>query len=137
MSIIFIMVIFENRNALSLRYMTDRMPLNTACTYHCGTLFLFDYVMVCPYGDFPIIRHNEVRDLTAKLLTEICHIVASVPSLLERLSFLNATTNTADDARLDVEARGWCRVRVHILMQGCFILILPRGVARISEEGFP
>ena len=37
--------------------------------------------MICPYGGFPIIRHNEVRDLTATLLTEVCHNVATEPAL--------------------------------------------------------
>ena len=32
--------------------------------------------MVCPFGGFPTIRHNEVRDLTASLLTEVSHNVA-------------------------------------------------------------
>ena len=25
-------------------------------------------------GAFPIMRHNEIRDLTAKLLSEVCHV---------------------------------------------------------------
>ena len=58
--------------------------------------------MVCPYGGFLIIiRHNEVRDLTATLLTEVCHNVATEPSSAE--TFPNATVNTSDDARLDVK----------------------------------
>ena len=68
--------------------------------------------MVCPYRGFPIIRHNEVRDLTATLLTEVCHNVATEPSLqpISAETFPNATANTSDDARLDVKARGfWCR----------------------------
>ncbi len=34
-----------------------------------------------PKGGFPIIRHNEVRDITADLLTEICHDVEIKPTL--------------------------------------------------------
>ena len=59
------------------------------------------------------VRHNEVCDLTATLLTEVCHNVANEPSLqpICAETFPNATANTADDARLDVKASGgfWCR----------------------------
>ena len=95
---------------MSLRY--GLMPLNTASTCHCGVSFSVDHAMICPYGSFPIIRHNEVCDLTATLLTEVCHNVATEPSLqpISAETFPNATANTADDARLDVKARGfWCR----------------------------
>ena len=37
----------------------------------CSTSFLVDHAMACPYGGFPTIRHNEVHDLTATLLTEV------------------------------------------------------------------
>ena len=29
-----------------------------------------------PYGGFPMIHHNEIRDLTASLITEVCPNVA-------------------------------------------------------------
>ena len=32
-------------------------------------------------GGFPIIRHNEIRDLTATLLTEVCSEVSIEPEL--------------------------------------------------------
>ena len=43
---------------------------------------------------FPIMRHNEVRDLTATLLTEVCHNVATEPSLqpISAKAFCNAYT---------------------------------------------
>ena len=85
--------------------------INTASTCHCGVLFSVDHATIYPYGSFPIIRHNEVRDLTATLLTKVCHNVATKPSLqpISAETFPNATTNTADDARLGVKARGfWC-----------------------------
>jgi len=34
-----------------------------------------------PFGDFLTIRHNEFRDLTATLLTEVCHNVLTEPAL--------------------------------------------------------
>ncbi len=35
--------------------------------------------MICHMGGFPTIRHNEIRDITASLLTEVCHNVATEP----------------------------------------------------------
>ena len=68
--------------------------------------------MVCPFGGFPTIHHNKVRHLTASLLTEVCHNVATEPCLqpITSETFPLASTNTRDDARLDVKARGfWSR----------------------------
>ncbi len=96
------------RDALSLRY-AWHIP------HHPESWKSFDvnHAMICPKGGFPIIRHNEVRDITADLLTEICHDVEIEPTLQpligEKLS--NRTANTEDGARLDVKARGfWDRM---------------------------
>ena len=88
--------------------------------------------MVCPYGGFPIIRHNEVRDLTATLLTEVCHNVATEPSLqpISAETFPNVTANTFDDARLDVKARGfWCRGQDAYFDVRVFYPIMPPATA--------
>ena len=37
--------------------------------------------MTCHTGGFPTIRHNDVRDITASLLTEVYHNVATEPPL--------------------------------------------------------
>ena len=62
-----------------------------------------------PCGDFPSIRHNELRDITAELLTEVCHGVGIEPTLQpltgEQLSYRSA--NIEDGARLDVVAKGF------------------------------
>ena len=64
------------------------------------------------YGWQPSIRHNEICDLTATPMSEICHDVCteSPPPPLqplsgESLSF--STANREDSARLDVRARGF------------------------------
>ena len=60
-------------------------------------------------GGFPSIRHNEVRDVTASLLTEICHNVSVEPHLQplsgELLSL--RTANSTDNARLDIACDGF------------------------------
>ena len=69
--------------------------------------------MVCPYGGFPIICHNEVCDLTATLLILK---YATEPSLqpISADTFPNATANTSDDAHLDVKAIGASGVGVRM-----------------------
>ena len=43
---------------------------------YCGTCY-----MNCPTGGFPTIRHNELHDLTASLLLEVCCSVSFEPHL--------------------------------------------------------
>ena len=56
-----------------------------------------------------IQRHNELRDFTASLLTEVCHNVAVEPKLqpLNGESFQHRSANTDSEARLDIRARGF------------------------------
>ena len=69
----------------------------------------------CPHGAFPIIRHNDVRDLTAKLLSEVCHDVQTEPHLQpltgEILRYKTAVHE--DDARVDIRAAGFWGCRHH------------------------
>ena len=64
--------------------------------------------MTCKKGGFVNIRHNEVRDFTAGILSEICNDVAVEPLLtpLTGEKFAHKSANTDDNARLDVSARG-------------------------------
>ncbi len=59
-------------------------------------------------GGFPSIRHNEIRDLTADLLSEVCNNVCTEPELLpvtgENLA--GASANIQPGARLDIAANG-------------------------------
>ena len=65
------------------------------------------------HGGFPTIRHNEIRDLRASLLKEVCSNVAIEPHLqpLSGETFRLASTNTDDGTRLDVCARGYWNAR--------------------------
>ena len=58
----------EFRDALCLRY--GWKVNNTPQTCNCGAQFTVNHAMICHMGGFPTIRHNEIRDLTASLLTE-------------------------------------------------------------------
>ena len=65
--------------------------------------------MICHMGGFPTIRHNEIRDITASLLTEVCHNVTTEPPLqpLNGETLATRSANTDDGARLDIRARGF------------------------------
>ena len=99
----------EFRDALCLRYGWDLS--NTPRSCNCGKPFTTDHAMVCHMGGFPTIRHNEIRDITATLLTEVCSNVATEPHMqpLSGETFRLASTNTNDGARLDIRARGFWR----------------------------
>ena len=70
---------------------------------------LVNHAMTCHMGGFPTIRHNEIRDITASLLTEVCHNVATEPQLqpLSGESMTARSANIDDGARTDVRARGF------------------------------
>ena len=67
------------RDAIALRY--GWSPLNTPSHCSCGSQFSVQHALSCPKGGFPTLRHNEVRDLTATLMTEVCHEVSVEPHL--------------------------------------------------------
>ena len=80
-------------------------------TYH-PTVFVtstVDHALSCSRGGFPSIRHNEIRDLTADLLSEVCHNLGTEPQLQpvtgEQLT--HRTANQEDGARLDVVAESF------------------------------
>ena len=63
------------RNALGLQY---NWPLKNVAS-HCvfGKAFMAEHCLSCPTGGFQAIQHNEVRDITAEKLTEVCSNVMS------------------------------------------------------------
>ena len=65
--------------------------------------------MICHTGGFPTIRHNDIRDITATLLTEVCHNAATERSLqpLRGETLAARSANTDNNAELDTRARGF------------------------------
>ena len=53
------------------------------------------------------IRHNEIRDFTAGLLTEVCHEVEPHLQPVTSEKFILTSSNTEDGARLDISANGF------------------------------
>ena len=59
-------------------------------------------------GDFVSVRHNDLRDLTANMLSEVCKDVEIGPKLtpLTGEDLGSRTTNTTNEVRLDIRADG-------------------------------
>ena len=95
------------RDALCLRY--GWKPSNFPSKCACGASFSVDHALCCSKGGFPTHRHNEIRDFTASVLTEVCHDVCTEPPLQELAGepLPYATSNREDGARLDIRAQGF------------------------------
>ena len=112
-------------DALCLRYgwLPEGLPFKCAC----GSGFTVDHAMNCSSGGFPTIRHNELRDFTATVLSEVCHDVAIEP-VLQRLTGENlhyATVNVEDEGmRL-----------IWMLVLGGFEVVDTREVFLMLENG--
>ena len=65
--------------------------------------------MICPYGGLPISRHNEIRDITTKWLTDVCTDVEKEPQLqpLTGETILPRSANKQEEARVDIKAKGF------------------------------
>ena len=92
-------------DALYLRFNIQLPNLPSKCV--CGKLFTIDHALSCPKGGFISIRHNEIRDFTASLLSD-CHRDVHVEPTLTPLTVeqFPASNITTDDARVDIAARG-------------------------------
>ena len=90
------------RDALHFRY---NWPLKDVPSHSvCGKTFSVKHCFSCLTGGFPANRHNELRDIKAELLTEVCSNVEVEPHL-ERLAceFLALRTSiSGDEGRLDI-----------------------------------
>ena len=125
------------RDALALHYgwTPKKFPLKCAC----GSLFTVDHALSCAKGGYPSIRHNEIRDLTANLLSKVCNNVCTKPELLpvtgENVS--GASANSQPGARLDIAANGvWGGAHLNelTLMSGSSTLMPHRTDIQIHKQ---
>ena len=65
-----------------------------------------DHAMMCHLRGFPTIQYNKIRGITATLLTETCHNVATKPTLqpLTGETLTARLANTDNIAQLDIRA---------------------------------
>ena len=75
--------------------------------------FSVEHALSCPRGGFPTLRHNDVRDFTADILTHVCPNMAIEPELqpLTGESLSGGSANIAEGARLDVVVDGFWGAR--------------------------
>ena len=102
--------------------------LLTLCVF--GDLFNLQHALSCPKGRLVITRHNELRNLTAEILGEVCKNVVIEPLLTPLTGEeLPKSSNTSNQARADVSARGlwingqtaFCDVRVFNPLARCHL----------------
>ena len=94
-------------DALCLHYGWSRPHLPSHCV--CGKTSTISDALSCPHGAFPIIRHNNVRNLTAKLMSEVCHDVQVEPQIQPLSGELlhHKTAKHENDARVNIRAAGF------------------------------
>ena len=94
-------------DAICIRYGVQPSSLPTSCA--CGSPMSINHCLNCRQGGFTIFRHNDIRDLTARLLGEVCHQVTTEPVLqpLSGESLHPSSANVSDNARLDIKADGF------------------------------
>lgn len=92
---------------MKIRYGYQLSRLPERCP--CGSVFDIQHALTCKKGGFVSQRHNALRDVTTRLLTEVCKDVKVEPPLhpLTGENLREATANKSDDARLDISARGF------------------------------
>ena len=103
-------------DAICIRYNLPLPKLPSNCV--CGVNFTLEHALICKRGGFIAIRHNELRDLTAKMLSPICNDIKIEPTLqpITGETFQNRSTTTENEARVDISARGfWVRGQVAFL----------------------
>ena len=117
---------------LVMQYESDIISLwnvyQTLCV--CGDSFNLQHALSCPKGGLVITRHNELRNLTAEILGEVCKNVVIEPLLTPLTGEeLPKSSNTSNQARADVSARGlwingqtaFCDVKVFNPLARCHL----------------
>ena len=86
-------------------YQLSRLPEKCPCS----AKFNIQHALSCKKGGFITQRHNALRDVTAKLMSEVCHDVKIEPQLNELTgeNLHERTANNTAEARLDISARDY------------------------------
>ena len=92
----------EFQDALCLRYGWTPTRLPNTCV--CGAKFDMSHALSCPTGGLPSVRHDEIRDTLANILTEVCSDAATEPMI----------PSGDDEKRLDIHTRGFWGGRLEV-----------------------
>ena len=97
--------VFAGATALQYNWTPSRSPTNCACR----TSFSVKHALSNQKKGFPSLCQNEICDLTASLLTEVCNDVSVKPDLqiITGEVFSGWSAHTSDGARLDMTANGF------------------------------
>ena len=129
------------RDAICLRYGWKIPNIPSHCI--CKQKNTVDHILNCKQGGFVNMRHNEVRDLEAEFLSDICKDVRIEPGLLPvGNTHLPLSANTAENARLDTSAvglyspfeRNFTDVRITNLNSPCYRDKTPQQIYGIHER---
>ena len=94
------------RDVVCLHYGWSLPHLPSECV--CGASFTVDHHFTCPHSGYPTLHHNEIRDITAQLMSEICPNMTTSPTLLPVTNeHFHCSTNAESFAHLDVRAQGF------------------------------
>ena len=87
-------------DAVCLRYDWPLPHLPMKCI--CGVSITVDHAFTCPHSGYPTLHHNEIRDITAQLMSEVCPNVATEPTLqpVTNKHFFHHSANTETGACL-------------------------------------
>jgi len=73
----------------------------------CGETNSVNHSLICKLGGYTSMRHNSMRDSEAQIMREVCRDVQTEPTLLPiNENDYERKVYTADNARLDISARG-------------------------------
>ena len=124
----------EFRGAVKLRYDWPVEDFPSTCA--CGEVFTVDNSMICKLEGFITQRHYELRDLEAEFLSMVCSNVEIKP-VLQDISgeHLNRGSKKAQDARLDIHARGfWERHRsAFFYFRVCHPMLYRKGTSSYNK----
>ena len=98
----------EFQDAICLRYNMRPKSMPSKCP--CGQPFDVTHALNCHRGGFVNARHDNIKNLEAKLLKSVCNDVEVEPQL-QPVTFggFQRSANTSDEARPDIRARGFWR----------------------------
>ena len=94
-------------DAIRLRYKWDIKYLPIICVCHQKSSI--EHALSCKIGGFVPLRHNELRDITADVVTEVCKDITRetiLESTLNDNANYQKSSNTSDEARVDLSMLG-------------------------------